>query len=179
MLPVDVQDTTGGLDLLLPLLLCCMLPMMFRQPQSSRPSFETDSWFVTYDIQEAYDAIIKETDEWRKKAEERKSKSRFSFLSRRKPMIFIVDEAVAPRLYRVRDNRAGEISFELTEVGDGGTSIKATYDLRAKSLIQNFKAKLPVKIPASGSKTCPSCGKEIMPDFKTCPYCGEKLDKVE
>ena len=26
-----------------------------------------------------------------------------------------------------------------------------------------------------GLKTCPSCGKEINPDFRLCPYCGELL----
>ena len=26
-----------------------------------------------------------------------------------------------------------------------------------------------------GMKTCPSCGKEVSPDFRLCPYCGELL----
>ncbi len=24
-------------------------------------------------------------------------------------------------------------------------------------------------------RKCPSCGKDVLPDFKLCPYCGEKL----
>lgn len=25
------------------------------------------------------------------------------------------------------------------------------------------------------SKSCPSCGKDVLPEYKVCPYCGEKL----
>ncbi len=156
-----------------------MMPMMFRgsgQGESSpQTTSESDTWYVTTPIQESYDTIIKETDDWRERATARRSKSRFAFLSRRTPQNFIVDQAVSPRLYRLKDDRAGEVSFELTEVEEGGTTVKATYEGRARSLVQNFKAKMPVKILGANVRTCPSCGKDMRPEFKSCPYCGSKL----
>jgi len=149
---------------------------LFRgQGGSSQQTTESDSWYVTYEIQEAYDAIVNETDDWRDRAAVKSSKSRLSFLTRRTPQNFIVDQAVSPRLYRLKDDQVGTVSFELIEVEDGGTVIKATYQGKAKSLIQNFKAKMPVKILGSNVLVCPSCGKDMEPDFKTCPYCGATL----
>jgi len=179
MLPINVHTDTGTdpFTMLLPLLLCCMLPMLFQRPsggESPQVTAETDALYVSYGIQEAYDAIVKEVDGWRENAS-RRPRGRFSFLSRKKPVIFVVDQNVAPRLYRVRDDQVGEISFELTEVGEGGTSIKSTYGSKARTLIQDFRARMPSKIPSSGPKVCPTCGKEMMPDFKTCPYCGTRI----
>jgi hypothetical protein len=157
-----------------------MIPLLFRgQGQGGsapQTNSESDTWYVTYGIQEAYDAIVKETDEWREKAENKpKSRLSFSFLSRRTPLNFVIDQAVSPRLYRLKDDQSGEISFELIEVEEGGTTIKATYQGRARSLIQNFKAQMPVKILGSNIRVCPSCGKDLRPDFKTCPYCSANL----
>ena len=169
----------GGLESLLPLLLCCMLPMMMRGQGgggSAQQTTESDSWYVTYGMQEAYDAIVKETDDWRDKMAVKRGKSRLSFLTRRTPQNFVVDQDVSPRLYRLKDDQAGDLSFELTEVEEGGTTIKATYQGNARSLVQNFKAKMPVKIIGSNTKVCPSCGKDMRPDFKTCPYCGATLE---
>ena len=142
---------------------------------SQQTTIESDSWYVTYGIQEAYDAIVKETDDWRDKTAIKRSKSRLSFLSSRTPQNFVVDQDVSPRLYRLKDDQVGTVSFELIEVEDGGTSIKATYQGKAKSLVQNFKAKMPVKIFGSNVRVCPSCGKDMRPDFKNCPYCGANL----
>jgi hypothetical protein len=145
------------------------------QGGSSQQTTESDSWYVTYEIQEAYDAIVNETDDWRDRAAVKSSKSRLSFLTRRTLQNFVVDQDVSPRLYRLKDGQVGTVSFELIEVEDGGTVIKATYQGNARSLIQNFKAKMPVKILGSNVRVCPSCGKDMEPDFKNCPYCGATL----
>lgn len=152
------------------------MSLLFRGQSggSSQKTSENDSWYVTYGIQEAYDTIVKEAEAWKEKAASRK-KGMFSFLSGRKPSPFVVEKEVSPRLYRLRDSDVGEISFELTELEGGGTSIKSTYDRNARSLIQDLRARMPGRIPASGPKVCPSCGKEMLPDFTTCPYCGTKL----
>ena len=152
-----------------------MCALFGGQGGSSQQTTESDSWYVTSGIQETYDAIVNETDDWRDRAAVKSSKSRLSFLTRRTPQNFIVDQAVSPRLYRLKDDQAGTVSFELIEVEDGGTAIKATYQGKARSLIQNFKAKMPVKILGSNVRVCPSCGKDMEPDFKTCPYCGATL----
>lgn len=153
------MSATDTLTLILPLALCCIaIPMLFnRQPGQSSSNSEADAWFVESGIQETYDAIVKESDGWQDEAESKPS--RFSLLPRRKGL-FVVNKAVPPRLYRVKDEGRGEISFELTEVENGGTSVKATYDPRARVLIQNFKAKMPIKIPGSplNPKTCPPVG---------------------
>jgi hypothetical protein len=179
MLSINVQDL-GGLELLLPLMLCCMMPMMFRGGQSGGQQEgskeENDSWYVTTNPQETYDHIVKETDEWREGATAKRKPGRLSFLSRKKPVIFVVDDAVPMRLYRLQDDRAGEITFELTEAVNEGTLVKATYNIPARKIIQNFKAELPTRALTTTQSICPSCGKEIQPDFTTCPYCGEKLN---
>jgi hypothetical protein len=98
-----------------------------------------------------------------------------SRLSRKKPRPFVVDQASPPRLYRLRDDEIGELSFELSEVDEGGTSVKASYGSRGRALIQNLRAKMPVRVPSYALRKCPTCGKEMMPDFETCPFCGTKL----
>lgn len=153
-----------------------MIPFLFGRGGSQPPQIasEYDTWYVTQGIQDTYDAIVRETDDWRTKALTRK-KPMFSFLSRKKPMVFFANQSTPPRLYRLKDDQAGEISFELTEVEGGGTAVKTTYEPRARVYIQNFKAKLPTRIPSSGPKVCPTCGKEMLPDFKVCPFCGTKI----
>jgi hypothetical protein len=155
-----------------------MMPMMFRGQsggQQKGAEEESDTWYLTSNAQETYDTIVKETDDWRESATVKRKPSRFSFLSRTKPVIFVVDDAVPMRLYRIRDDRAGEMTFELTEAADGGTLVKTTYNTPARKIIQNFKAELPTRALSTSQSSCPSCGKEVMPDFATCPYCGEKL----
>lgn len=177
MLPIMIQQDDIGLStLLLTIVLCCLLSSLLRRPsQSQRINSEYDSWYVTSGIQESYQAIVKEVSDWRNKAASKRSKGMFSFLSRGKTSIFAVDQSRPPRLYRVRDEELGEISFELAEVEDGGTSIKSTYYYKAGALIQDLKAKMPVKVRGSSPRTCPQCGGEMLPDFKVCPYCGTKL----
>lgn len=187
MLSILIQDATGGttdiLTLLLPLMLCCMLPSLFQRgggSQQEPQKAEFDSWYISSGIQGAYDTVVKEVDGWRENSLSRK-KSMFSFLSRKKPKNFVVTNTVAPRLLRVNDDKVGPITFELTDMDGGNTSIKATYDAAARTLIQNFKAKIPIKVALStpvsvaAPKVCPSCGKEMLSDYKVCPFCETKL----
>jgi len=164
----------GGFDLLTMVLLigmCCMIPNLLRSPsRAPRDVTRSDTWHVTSEIQEAYDRIVNEVDDWQEKALMNPPKSRFSFLSRNKGPNFIEDEVRPPRLYRLKDQQMGSLSFELAEIVDGGTSITATYNSKLASLMQDLKAKMLAR-----SNICPSCGKEMMPDFKSCPYCGKQL----
>ena len=149
----DEIVTTDLINSLVPLMLCCMIPMVFNKPkQPGREANESDSWYVTVRIEDMYDSIVKEVDGWREKIALKKPKGALSFLYGKTSKSFDVDVATPPRLYRLKDDQIGEISFELTEVQGGGTSIKATYDARARALMQNFKATLPIKIPSSGPK---------------------------
>lgn len=158
-LPINVQIENIPMDYLLQLLLygvlliaCCVVPgFMEGRSSPTYGSWETDSWFVTYDIQKAYDTIVKEVEDWRETAVLKRpteKKSRFSFLEKKKnPIIFAVDNEVSPRLYRLKDDVVGEISFELSEAIGGGASIKATYHGISRPMIQDFKAKMPIKTP--------------------------------
>ena len=185
MLPIYVQDSgsTDLLSMLLPVMLCCVLLSLFQrgggQPETPRAEF--DSWYVNTGIQEAYDAIVKEIDNWRENAITRK-KSRFSFFSRKKPMVFVVTSSVPPRLIRISDEKMGQITFELTDTDGYDTAVKATYDSTARTLIQDFKVTMPIKTalptqaPSQPSpKLCPSCGKEMLSEYKVCPFCETKL----
>ena len=155
-------------------------PKVERKKRLDLKKRKIRAFFLSIETKKKQDIEIdKEADEWRQQAEKKKPKSRFSFLtkflSRKEPAFFVVDQEVPPRLYRLRDDEAGEITFELAEVEEGGTTVKATYEGRARSLVQNFKAKMPVKILGANVRTCPSCGKDMRPEFKSCPYCGSKL----
>lgn len=175
-----MSDTSGSPDILTILLLvalCCMLPTLFRQQGQPAQENGSDSWYVRTEIQETYDNVVKESSVWKSEVESKKSRGISSILLGKKQAKFTIEQDVSPRLYRIRDGNYGEISFEFTTIEDGGTSVKATYDSKARTLIQNLKAKTPIKIPSniSSPKTCPSCGKQMMPEFITCPYCGTKL----
>jgi len=157
-----------------------MIPFLFRQPSQPQVMSESDTWFVTSGTEATYNVIVEEIDNWRERAMMKKTQSGglasiSRLFSRKQPEFFVVDQSVPPRLYRVKDNEVGEISFELTEVEGSGTSIKSTYNAKARTLIQNLKAKMPAKVPGAGPKVCPSCGKEMLPEFKVCPYCGSKI----
>ncbi len=188
MIPPFVGQEGGTLDWLtwlLPILVCvmCMGQSQGGDRAPQRGNTETDSWYTPQGIEEAYAAIVAETAEWRKKEAEEASASSESIVSRlsgalggrgRQPR-FEVREEMAPRLYRMAD-RSGPIYFELTEIDEGGTVVKATYDSSIKARITRFKAEQPLKIPATPvSKRCQTCGKPVLPEFSVCPYCGEKL----
>jgi len=135
-----------------------MLPMLMRGFQ--RPAavgLETDVWFTTQNVKDAFEAIEKEANAWKENEK------------------FEVGQSMPPRLIRVRSKREGEISFELTEVEGGGSSVKAMFTPEARFRVQTLRAQLPVNIPIGIGKPCPSCGKSILPDFALCPYCGFKL----
>jgi len=70
----------------------------------------------------------------------------------------------------------GTLYFELIEVEEGGTTVKASYGSGAKNRIVDFKARSPLKIPRVPiGNNCPSCGKAVLREFTLCPYCGQKL----
>jgi len=157
--------------LLLPLL-CCLFALV-SQPRQPQANIEIDSWFVPKNIAEVYQAVIEEVNKWNKKSREKKSK--FSFRRKEKERFSII-KTVAPRLCEIHDSKSGPIFFEMIEVEGGGTVVKVTYNQMIKELIVNFKAHLPLKIPAQPiGKNCPSCGKSVLKEFNVCPYCGEKL----
>jgi hypothetical protein len=187
MIPPFVGQEGGGVDwvtLLLPVLVCVMCMGQSRgesAPQGGKT--ETESWYTPQGIEEVYAAIVAEATEWRKKEEEKASASSEPILSRLRGVLggrrvqarFEVKEEMAPRLYRMAD-KTGPVYFEFTEVEDGGTVVKATYDSSIKARITRFKAEQPLKIPAIPvSKRCQVCGKPVLPEFVVCPYCGEKL----
>jgi hypothetical protein len=187
MIPPFVGQEGGGVDwvtLLLPVLVCVMCMGQSRgesAPQGGKT--ETESWYTPQGIEEVYAAIVAEATEWRKKEEEKASASSEPIISRLRGVLggrrvqarFEVKEEMAPRLYRMAD-KTGPVYFEFTEVEDGGTVVKATYDSSIKARITRFKANQPLKIPAIPvSKRCQVCGKPVLPEFVVCPYCGEKL----
>jgi len=164
------------LTFVIPLILCLICMSFSRQPRQPPRS---EYWYINCGIQDAYNAIVEEAEKWRERAEATKSKGRFSF-SRKKLEPFVVNQDVPPKLYEVRGKEIGEVSFELAEAEKGGTSIKLTYNGKARSLIQDFKARkyqtylIPVEVQESDSEVCPSCGKEMAPDSEICPFCGAK-----
>jgi hypothetical protein len=187
MIPPFVGQEGGGIDWLTWLLpvIACMICMGQSRGESAPQGgkTETESWYTPQGIDEAYATIVAEAAEWRKKEEEKASVSSEPILSRLRGVLgggraqarFEVKEEMAPRLYRMAD-KTGPVYFEFTEVEDGGTVVKATYDSSIKARITRFKANQPLKIPAIPvSKRCQVCGKPVLPEFVVCPYCGEKL----
>lgn len=180
-----INQEGGGFDifwLLLPVL-CCLLMMGQRGEKAPERATLTESWYTSQEIEISYNAIENETSEWMKEAEARKERSE-SILTRirgvfgaRADYTFTVREANPPRLYELRYGN-NPVFFELTEVEGGGTVVKATYNSEIKSRMAKFKAKLPLKVPATPiGDRCQACGKPVLKEFVLCPYCGEKLIK--
>jgi hypothetical protein len=164
-------------------ILCCLTAIILERQARSAPQSEPffdELWFTNLNIEEAYKSIVKEVDGWRDSLKKRQESNK-SLISRARGRgnreRFIVKQDVPPKLYRIFDEQMGDIYFELIEVEEGGTVVKATYKSpKVKELIASFKAKQPTKIPAAPiGKRCPACGKPVLPEFKLCPYCGQKL----
>jgi hypothetical protein len=185
--PFFGESTGGELDLLSTLLpiICCVIaiPLISRSgggQSSQAPTRESDLWYTTQNVEEAYDTINKEVDSWRVKAEEEDAKPR-SFISKltkrgKKGSRYVIRESIAPRLITIRDPVGGNIDFELIEVEEGGTTVKASYGSVVKNRIVTFKARSPLKIPRVPiGNNCTSCGKAVLSEFILCPYCGQKL----
>ena len=175
------MSDTPDLSTYLPLLLiCCMLPLLMGrggQQQSQTPSTEMDIWFTSYTTQEAYDTVVKATNELREKAETaaKAKKSRFSFLRRGRKDRYTVDQTIPPNLHKIADGNDGLIQFEFSDAELGGTQVKTTFTRRYKSFIQNVKTTMPPrKLVAVNIPICPSCGRPKQPEWQVCPYDGSK-----
>jgi hypothetical protein len=189
MLPPLIGQEGGGFDwltFLLPAIFCIMC-MSMGQSRGEKPSeggTESENWYTPKGIEESYDTIVVEAADWRKEAEISDRESSESFMGRLRGVLggrpqprYVVREEVKPRLFRMMD-RTGPIYFELTEVEEGGTVIKATYNRAIKARVARMKAMQPLKIPkAPIASRCPACGKPTLEEFVLCPYCGEKLIK--
>lgn len=170
--------------LLIPVVCCVLMMSGGRGQPRQEPTNEVESWYTAQEIGATYSTIEQKVSQWRQEAEARVSEST-SIGSRIRGMLgggggsgprFSVKETIAPRLYRVEDDRSGPIYFELTPVEGGGTVVKTTYTSAMKNRMARFKAELPLKIPATPvGNRCPACGKPVLPEFVVCPYCSEKL----
>jgi len=178
-------SATDQLTQMLPLLLlCCMLPMLTRggDSQSGAGTTEMDIWFTGYTPQEAYDNVVKETDIVREKAitdaNSKKSKLPSLPFMKKKKEYLTVEQTIPPNLYRLTDKEYGPMHFEFSDAEGGGTQVKATFSLRNKYAVQDIKAKMPgrkLMVTVQNTSTCPSCGKNKLPEWKICPYCGAKF----
>jgi hypothetical protein len=159
--------------------------MSQREEKPQRAMKESDTFFTTLPINDAFETIEDKVTNIRKEVSE-SSSNQIGIGSSLKKLIGMRDAPVErfkekekqqPRLISY-DDSTGSVFFEFTEVESGGTVIKATYNPLLKERITRLKASLPVKIPATpiGVK-CPSCGKPVLHEFNVCPYCGTDLIK--
>lgn len=149
------------------------MPAVVMQRRLSRlMKAEREVLATTYDLETTYNTIIKEVDDRR------------TLYSRRKWSLnplkwglprFAVYKDVQPRLYRILDRDHGFITFELTPIDVGGTSLKITHSREGRFWISALKEKLPVKRFVAFGKICPSCEKIYPPSYTYCPYCNIAL----
>jgi hypothetical protein len=143
---------------------------------------ESESFYTVQDINESYEKIDGEINQWRLTAQRREPEGFVaSTLSRLRgggqQERFAEKEKNPPRLISLSDS-SGPIYFEFTEVEGGGTVVKATYNSSLKGRVAKMKSLLPLKIPRAPIElNCPSCGKAVLKEFNLCPYCGTKLIK--
>lgn len=182
MLNEFVLQEAGGpssLLLLLPLLLCCMIPLltrMYQKPSQAAAPIEIDTWFTSYRIDEAFEAIKNYVSGWRKQAAGEVNEGRGFPLFKPKPPPerFVTSESAPPRLIKFSDPIEGSLTFELTETELGGTAIRVNYHPNLRGRVQKMRAAFPLKIPFAAGSPCSGCGRPLLPDFKLCPYCGQK-----
>jgi len=132
---------------------------------------EKEVFVTVYDADNAYNTVVKEVENWHRRASMRRSLNPFKW---RRP-IFAVRMAIRPKLYRVLDRDVGIVEFELTPIDSGGTSVKVSYSPGNSLRIMEFKSKLPVKSSPYTSKVCPSCKRGHPPSYTHCPYYGVAL----
>ena len=160
--------------LLVPLIVLFTSVSYFNRRENDRfLKGDTEVFAITYDVETAYDAVLKQVEEWRRHPF-RSRRLLYAALRLGVPRFFTYQD-IRPRLYRLVDRYAGVIVFELSPMSDGGTSIKITHSPGSQILINEFKQKLPIKIPSSIGRSCPSC-KRIFPlTYTHCPYCALPL----
>jgi hypothetical protein len=177
---IALQAEGSSLLLMVPLLICCMLPMIMRmfkrRPQSGMITTESDTWFTSYKITEAFEKVKDYVLKWKKeKKPEQPSKSVFSLFKPGVPSErFVTSESVPPRLLKFSDPIEGNFSFEFTETEAGGTAVRINYLPPLKNRVQKMRSNFPLKIPLAAGTPCTACGKPVLPDFKMCPFCGQK-----
>ncbi len=132
---------------------------------------EKEVFATTYDAETAYNTVVNEVGEWRRRASMRKSLNPLKWWG----PVFAVRRAIQPKLYRVVDKSAGILEFELTPIEGGGTSVKVSYSSGNYGRIRELRSKLPVKSSAYTSKVCPNCKRVHPPSYTHCPYCGVAL----
>lgn len=130
---------------------------------------ESDEWFVPKKIKDTFDIINKEVEPW---LQEPPRKPSPIWGGSKASRAFRVAQSVPPRLLRMVSNVEGEVTFELTEVEGGGTSVRTTFNPMARPRLQTLRTQLPTK--AHGLVTCKNCSKVLLKGFTFCPYCGEK-----
>jgi hypothetical protein len=178
------QGDWGGYDpifWILPILFC-----MYSLQQSKKNRYPgkeklIESWYTTLDIETVYNLTREEIEGWREKATKPLTSARSVIKSLRTPKDertrFIIKEEKPPRLLRVKDSK-DPMFFELSEVDEGGTVIRITYNNRHKAKIARFKASLPIRIPTVPMGTiCQSCERSVLSEYIICPYCGDKIHK--
>lgn len=168
--------------ILLPMLICCMIPFIMRmfkkQGPSSAAATEMDTWFTSYGIKEAFEKVKNHVSKWKSRSKSEPTRqSQFSlFGGARAPPSerFVALDSVSPRLLKFSDPVEGNVAFEFTETEAGGTAIRVNYHPRLKDRLQKMRASFPLKIPLAAGTPCTACGKPVLPDFKVCPFCGQK-----
>ena len=186
MLPLITQEAGGGLDLIwwLVPLICCFLTMSQRDDKPKETEKETETFYTSLDIDEAFAALEEKIETWRLDEKEMGKEQKGITVTINKLLgrssnveRFAEIDKQPPRLYSL-DDVTGAMYFELTEVEGGGTVVKITYGPLLKGRMARLKAALPLKVPAIpvGLK-CPSCGKPVLHEFNLCPYCGTELIK--
>ena len=143
-------------------------------PSGPYISFDTEVSFVKENIEETYKKIIGLTEEW-KKEEPVKPTSVPIFGGSRRPTGFRIVEEVDPRLLKMVSRIEGQVTFELTEVQGGGTSLKIMFSPQARSRVQMLKTQLPLIV--TRMKACQSCLRMLLTEFNHCPYCGQKQEE--
>jgi hypothetical protein len=171
-----LQIDPSSLIIFIPVLLCLVLSVLQRGG-GRRPSgpLDIEVSFVKENIEETYQKIIGLTEEW-KKEEPVKPTGVPIFGGTRRPTGFRIVEEVDPRLLKMESRVEGQVSFELTEVQGGGTSLKTMFSPQARSRVQMLKTQLPLTV--TGLKTCQSCSKMLLTEFSHCPYCGQKQEEA-
>lgn len=163
-----------SLLLLILALIVCFVPATILRKRAERvPTMEKETFATTLDIETVYDMVIKEAETWREYSMASNTRS-FNPIKWRRPK-FAVYKEVRPRLYRIVDRNVGVMTFELTPIDGGGTTVKISHWQEGRYRVKAFKAKLPVKDFSSLNKTCPSCKKIYPPEYTHCPFCGVEL----
>jgi len=91
------------------------------------------------------------------------------------PIATFINRVISDANFEMINDSVTSNSILLNKIKDSAETVRDSVNA-VKIELKMLGAKLgKMETDLATPRKCPSCGKDVLPDFKLCPYCGEKL----